>query len=65
MLQSACSLTMFKEKCARKISTEGIPLILTTMEFHLDNPSVQEKATGVILNLSEFGMKKITLLVVS
>jgi len=56
---------MFKEKCARKISTEGIPLILTTMEFHLDNPSVQEKATGVILNLSEFGMKKITLLVVS
>jgi len=42
-------------KCAMKISEEGIKPILSAMATHSANPSVQEKACGAILNLSEFG----------
>ncbi len=38
-----------------KISEEGIKPILSAMATHSANPSVQEKACGAILNLSEFG----------
>lgn len=41
-------------KCAMKISEEGIKPILSAMATHSANPSVQEKACGAILNLSEF-----------
>jgi hypothetical protein len=43
-------------RCAVKISDDGIKPILRAMALHSENPSVQEKACGAILNLSEYGM---------